>query len=117
MILFLLILINSLIFGLFLPWWCIIPVAFVHCFQLSKSLKSALLISFFSVFVLWMVVSFYYSAGNNHILTGRVADLFGLGGSAMSWLWMVLLSPLPGAITASLAGVSGYLTKQLFFKK
>lgn len=117
MILFLLILINSFIFGLFLPWWCVIPVALIHCFQLSTSLKSAFWISFLSIFCLWLVLSLYYSAGNNHILAGRVADLFGLGNSGFSWLWMVLLSPLPGAITASLAGASGFLIKQLFIKK
>ena len=117
MVLFILILINSFIFGLFLPWWCVIPVAFIHCLQFAKSLKFAFWISFSSVFILWLIVSFYHSAGNNHLLSGRIADLFGLGGSSLGWLWMVLLSPLPGAITASFAGASGYLAKQLFIKK
>lgn len=117
MILFLLILILTFLAGLFFPWWILIPIIFLVCCWLSKSLKSSFLISFFAVFVLWLALNFYYSIANDHILTKRVAELFGLGSSSYSWLWLALLSPLPGAITAGFAGASGYLTKQLFVKK
>lgn len=117
MILFILILIIAFLIGLFLPWWVLIPAVFLLCFWLSKSTKYAFLISFFAVFSLWLVLNFYYSIENDHILSRRVAELFGLGGSSFSWLWIVLLSPLPGAITSGLAGASGNLTKQLLFKK
>ncbi len=116
MILFLLILILSFLAGLLFPWWVLIPIVFFMCNWRSKSFKSAFLISFLSVFLLWAVLSFYYSVANNHILAKRVAELFGLGNSSISWLWMILLSPLPGAITAGFAGISGYLTKQLLIK-
>jgi hypothetical protein len=116
MILFLLILILTFLAGLIFPWWILIPIVFLLCCWLSKSLKSAFLISFFAVFLLWLALNFYYSIANNHILTKRVAELFGLGSSPINWLWVALLSPLPGAITAGFAGASGYLTKQLFIK-
>lgn len=116
MILFLLILILTFLAGLLFPWWALIPVVFLLCCWLSKSLKSAFLISFFAVFILWLILNFYYSSANDHILAKRVAELFGLGNSSISWLWMVLLGPLPGAITAGFAGASGYLTKQTFIK-
>jgi hypothetical protein len=117
MILFILILITTFLIGLFLPWWALIPAVFLLCFWLSRNTKSAFLISFFAVFLLWMTLNFYYSTENEHILSRRVAELFGLGGASFSWLWIVLIGPLPGAITAGLAGVSGNLTKQLLFKK
>lgn len=116
MILFLLILILTFLAGLFFPWWALIPIVFFLCCWRSKSLKSAFIISFLAVFILWAVLSFYYSVANNHVLVKRVAELFGLGNSSISWLWMILLSSLPGAITAGFAGISGYLTKQTFLK-
>jgi hypothetical protein len=102
---------------MFLPWWTLVPTVFFLSFWLSKTTKSAFLTPFFAVFLLWMTLSFYYSAENEHILSQRVAELFGLGDSSFSWIWIVLLGPLPGAITAGFAGVSGNLTKQLFLKK
>ena len=116
MILFLLILILTFLASLIFPWWILIPIVFLLCCWLSKSLKSAFLISFLAVFILWLTLNFYYSIANDHILTKRIAELFGLGSYPFSWLWMVLLSPLPGAITAGFAGASGYLTKQLLVK-
>jgi hypothetical protein len=117
MILFLLLILCNLIVGIFLPWWVLIPVAFALCFGLSKSLKWAFLIPFLSVFVLWFVLSFYYSMDNHHVLARRVAELFGLGNSPISWLWIILLGPLPGGITASFAGASGFLAKKVLLKK
>lgn len=117
MILFLLLVLCSFLIGLFLPWWALIPVVYLLCFALSKNLKSAFIISFSSVFILWLALSFYYSMENNHILSRRVAELFGLGNTPINWLWLLLLGPLPGAITASFAGASGFLTKQVLFKE
>lgn len=117
MILFLLILIFTFFLGFFLPWWVLIPVVFLLCLWLSTNLKSAFLTSFSSVFLLWLALTSYYSIGNGHILSKRVAELFGLGDYSFSWLLIILLSPIPGAITAGLAGASGFLTKQLLFKK
>lgn len=116
-LLFILILITTFLLGMILPWWTLIITVFLLSFWLSKTTKSAFLISFFAVFLLWMTLSFYYSAQNEHILSRRVAELFGLGNSSFNWLWIVLLGPLPGAITAGFAGASGNLTKQLFLKK
>lgn len=116
-LLFLLILITTFLIGLLFPWWALIAAVFLLTFWLSKTTKSAFLIPFFAVFLLWMILSIYYSNQNEHILSRRVAELFGLGDSPFNWLWIVLLSPLPGAITAGFAGVSGNLAKQLLFKK
>lgn len=116
MILFLLIFILTFLAGIFFPWWVLIPIGFLSCFWLSKKLKSAFLISFFAIFILFLILNFYYSIANDHILAKRVAELFGLGKSSFSWLWMVLLGPIPSAITAGLAGATGYLAKQTFIK-
>ncbi|HLT41528.1 MAG TPA: hypothetical protein VKZ95_02400 [Sphingobacteriaceae bacterium] len=114
---FILIIITAFLIGLFLPWWGFIVAVFLLSFWLSKTTKSAFLISFFAVFLLWMTLNIYYSHLNEHILSRRVAELFGLGGSSYNWLLIILLSPLPGAITAGFAGVSGNLAKQLLLKK
>jgi hypothetical protein len=111
--LFFLIITLTVLINLFFPWWALIPIVFFLCLWLSKSLKSAFLISFLAIFVLWLVLNFYYSIANDHILANRVAELFGLGKSSISWLWIAILGPLPGAITAGFAGISGYLAKQL----
>jgi hypothetical protein len=62
------------------------------------------------------MLNLYYSVENDHILSKRIAELFGLGDSSFRWFWIVLLSPIPGAITAGFAGASGFLTKQFLFK-
>ena len=116
MILFLLIMIITFSLGFFLPWWVLIPVVFLLCLWRTTNIKSAFSIPFASIFVLWLLLIIYYSMGNGHILSKRIAELFGLGDSSFSWLWIILLSPIPGAITAGLAGVSGFLTKQFLFK-
>lgn len=117
MILFILILISSALLGFLLPWWSILPAVFILCFFLAKNLKQAVFISFFAVFILWLTLNVYYSFNNDHVLANRVASLFKLGDSRISWLWIAILSPLPGAICASLAGATGYFGKQLFLRK
>lgn len=117
MILFILIIIASTLFGILLPWWTIVPVTYILCLLIAKNLKQAIFISFFAIFLLWFTLNIFYSLNNSHILANRVASLFKLGDSSMSWLWLVIISPLPGAICASLAGATGYLSKQLFVRK
>lgn len=117
MMLFFLIMIISYLAGLFLPWWALIPIVFFLCFWLAKRLRNAFLVSFCAIFSLWLALNFYQSFQNDHILSNRVAELFGLGEYSLNWLWIILLSPLPGAITAGFAGAAGYLTKKLLFKK
>lgn len=117
MILFILILISAALLGFLFPWWAILPAIFILCLLLAKSLKQAVFISFFAVLILWLSLNLYYSLNNDHVLANRIAALFKLGNSSISWLWIVILSPLPGAICASLAGATGYFSKQLFVRK
>lgn len=113
MILFLLIIIASLAAQLFLPWWVIIPIVLLCCFIKAKTEVSAFVISFVSVFVLWLIISVFLSYQNNHILAIRVAQMFGLGESSYNWLILAIIAPIPGAIIAGFSGVSGFLLRKI----
>src|SRR5690606_381469 len=113
MVLFLLIFILALIGQLFLPWWVVVPIAMLCCMWRAQTARSAFIISFLSIFTLWLITSLILSIPNNHLLANRVGQMLGLPDSPYNWLPVALIATLPGALTAGFSGLGGFFSRKI----
>ncbi|QNL49430.1 hypothetical protein H8S90_22315 [Olivibacter sp. SDN3] len=111
---FFVLIITTVLAQLILPWWIVSPIAFIISFLFNKNAKHSFFICFAAVYTAWFIISFYLSFTNDHILANRIAILLGLPTDDYGWIWILLISALPGAITAGLAGLAGQYTKKYF---
>ena len=63
--------------------------------------------------LLWLIIIVMRNSANEGILSGRMAELFGLGSSTL----MILTSILPGIVVAGIFGLSGAGMRTAFAKK
>ncbi len=112
MLLFILILLASLVFQLFLPWWVIAPIAFGLAFWKSASGRHAFLAGFAAAFVLWFIASYIPHYRNEGILTFKVAQLLGLPAPFL----VLIVTALVGGLVGGLAAWSGFFWKQALSK-
>jgi len=95
---FILLFFSFWIVTLFLPWWTLLIPAVILGGTLFKSAVSAFFTGFLSLFAAWLVQVLYIDIANESILSGRIAEMLGVGQS-----WLVLL------ITAVIGGLIGGL--------
>lgn len=115
--LFLFILIVAFILQLFLSWWIIVPGAFALSLWRSTSGKNAFKSGFWAIFLLWIGTALYYTIPNHNLLANRVAQLFMLPETSISWIVILLVTALIGGLVAGLAALAGYFCKAAFFTK
>lgn len=109
MLLFLLILVVAAVAQVFLPWWCIAPVAFVLAVLVGRTGGKAFLAGFFGVGLGWLVLAIWLNGQNNSLLARRVAELLPLGGSI---LLLLLVTVAIGGLVGGLAALSGCWLRQ-----
>ncbi len=110
---FLLVVVLNALLQKFLPWWVIAPVGFGAGYFLKSNSLTGFFASFAGVFVLWVGYAFYLDAGNNYILSTKVAQVLGAltGGSRVT---LLLLTGLTGGLVSGLAALSGALARKAF---
>ncbi|MEH6308184.1 hypothetical protein RYH73_21180 [Olivibacter sp. CPCC 100613] len=96
------------------PWWIIIPISIIISYLFNKKPGRAFFICFTAAFCVWTLYSLYLSHLNEHLLANRIGILLGLPESPLNWIWMVLISGVPGGLVAGLAGLSGQYIKKAF---
>jgi hypothetical protein len=106
--LFLLILLVSLFFQLFLPWWTIAIIAFFFSAWKSRSVKHAFGQSFLAIFTLWIAVGLIKTLPNNNILANRVGEMLMLPFADVNWLIVLLVTGIVGGLVAAFAGMAGF---------
>lgn len=111
--LFLIIIILSFVFQLFLPWWIISLIAFGAAFWKANSGKHAFWSGFSAVFVLWILTGLFYSIPNGNILANRVGLMLGLPDTTINWLIVLLLTGIVGGLTAGFCSLAGYYVRQV----
>ncbi|MDF2431577.1 MAG: hypothetical protein JWP44_1208 [Mucilaginibacter sp.] len=109
--LFLIILILSFASGYFLPWWVVAIAAFLAAFLAGKTPAQSFWSGFAAVFIVWTVLALFKSVPNDHILAGRVVQLFPL---PHNWIWLLIVTALIGGIVGGMAALSGVLLKGAF---
>ncbi|RYG15970.1 MAG: hypothetical protein EOO07_14210 [Chitinophagaceae bacterium] len=101
---FIVILILAFALQSFLPWWVIIVVSFATCGIIGKTGKISFWQPFLAIVVLWTGMALYKSYPNNHLLAGRVAEMFGL----KVWPAILAVTVLIGGLTAGISGLCGH---------
>jgi hypothetical protein len=112
--LFVIILILSFASGYFLPWWVVAIAAFLAAFFIGKTPGQSFLSGFAAIFIGWTVLALFKSIPNDHILAGRVVQLFPLPNN---WLWLLGVTGLIGGLVGGMAALSGVLLKMAFAKE
>lgn len=101
----------SYVLGLFLPWWTIAIAAFITSAFIPQRPFISFLTGFFSLLLLWGIMSWMISADNHDLLAHRVSMLIIKNDSP---LLLILLTALTGAIVGGFAALAGsYVHKPL----
>ena len=105
-----LIVVALLAFGLqfFLPWWIIIVVSFAVCGLVGKTKAISFWEPFLAISLLWLGMALYKSQPNDHVLAGRIAEMFGV----KAWYMVLVITVLLGGLIAGISGLCG-----LYFRK
>ena len=72
---FFLIMLLSFVACLYFPWWSIAAVAFMVIGFLQLKPASAFLCGFSAIFLLWIVLAYFISSNNDHLLARKVSVL------------------------------------------
>ena len=111
---FLVILVTSLVLGLFaqgyLPWWYFAVIAFIVGLWRAKKGWIAFLTGFLAIFILWLGMSAYLDALSSSRLTTKLAAIFSLGSS----YYLYIITLLIGGLVGGLASLSGFWLKRAF---
>lgn len=94
----------AFIAGLFLPWWCMAPVAFAVAALVHQKPLKAFLSGFLALFLLWGGLAFWIDLKNNHILSKQVAELIKLGESSFA---IIIVTGLVAGLVTGFAALSG----------
>ncbi|MDX2048048.1 MAG: hypothetical protein SFU87_14755 [Chitinophagaceae bacterium] len=99
--------------GLYLPWWSIAIASFLVASVLYQKPLLSFLCGFTAIFLLWGILAWLRSAGNNHILAAK-ASLLIL--KTENPVLLILVTGLIGAVTGGLAAWSGTLFRRIIKK-
>jgi hypothetical protein len=102
-IIFLLIGVFSYVAGLWYPWWSIAVVSFIVTLVIPQKPAASFFIAFLSIFIFWFSLAFFKDLANDHILAGRMSELFL---HSRSPFLIAAVTGLIGAIVAGLAALS-----------
>lgn len=85
-----------------LAWWMIALVPFVVAIVLKQKPGRGFLSGFIAIALLWFYLSLKADIANEHILSTRIAELFGLSHNLF-----IIVNILVGALAGGLGGWSG----------
>ena len=106
---FILTILLSFAFCLFLPWWSIAPAAFLVAVLIPQKPVKSFLTAFGALFILWGGFSYWLSINNDHILAHKLSQLMLKMDNPVL---LVLLTAFIGASVAGFAALAGsYLRK------
>lgn len=97
---------------IYFPWWSIAIVAFIVTAIIPQSAVMSFISGFFSLFILWGVLSFWISNNNGHIFTHKVSLVILRVGNPYL---LMLASALIGALVAGSAALAGSHLRKLFY--
>jgi hypothetical protein len=114
--LFILILIASLLFQLFLPWWIIAPVAFILAAWKANTAGGAYKAGFGAIFILWIAMSLLQTLPNENILANRVGLMLGFPDIPFRWIFVLLITGIAGGLASGFSAFAGYYCRQAISK-
>ncbi|MFK8006676.1 MAG: hypothetical protein AB8H03_09905 [Saprospiraceae bacterium] len=90
----------------FTPWWSIVIVAAIVGGIFNEHAGKSFVFGFIGVFFLWGIAAFQIDAGNESILSTRMAEIFGAN--------MIIVTALLGGILGGMGALTGTLGQRLF---
>lgn len=106
----LLIALLAFAFGLFMPWWSIAIAAFMVPLFIQQSNMLSFFSGLLGVFILWLLLSWFISSSNDHILATRMSHILPVGSVTV----LILLTAFVGGLLGGLSALSGSLLRKLF---
>lgn len=108
---FILMILIAYVLGLFtfLPWFSFVVSTFLICWTFKLTPTSALVLSFFSVLILWAVLAISTDIQNDHLLSKKVAEILPLAGSSNA---LIAITSFVGGLLNGLAGWSAALLRK-----
>ena len=103
-------LILAIVLSVILPWWGIMLAAIITGFLIPLKGASVFFIPFLSVFLFWLVYTFWLSSSNDYTLANKIAVLLPLNGNAFL---LIFVTALIGGIAAGISGIFGKQLKDL----
>lgn len=95
-----------------MPWWMIAVVAFVVSFTFQLSAGKAFLSGFLGIAIFWFVAIVSINSANEHILSTRMAKLFGMPNY---WLF-IILNAIIGGLVGGFAAWTGAILRNTFMR-
>jgi hypothetical protein len=109
---FLLMLVLGYIFGLFMPYWSIALAGFITSYLIYSKGGPSLGVGVLAGGGLWFVKAWLIDRANEHLLSARVGELFGMTG-----FQLVVVAGVLGALLGGLGSLAGSHLKAIFRKK
>ncbi|MEO5675711.1 MAG: hypothetical protein ABIQ74_13795, partial [Chitinophagales bacterium] len=109
MLLFFLIALLSFLLQLILPWWSMMIAAFVISFFFGKKSSYVFFAGFFGCAVVWLLMEMYVHLSRGDLMTGRIAALLTLPGTAILYATTLLIAGVAGGIS----GLAGFYLRQI----
>lgn len=95
----------SFLAGIYIPfWWFFAPVAFLVGVLIHQKPFRSFMSGFLALFLLWGGLAYWADFENESILSGKIASLLPLGGSA---LLLILVTGLVGGLVAGFSSLCG----------
>jgi hypothetical protein len=110
--LFIIIFILGVLVHFTAPWWVIAILVFAATAVWGKTPKRSFWSAFAAIGLLWLAVALMKSIPNQHLLAGKVANMFYLP----HWTLLLLLTGLIGGLVAGMSALSGLYVRQLIRK-
>lgn len=101
-------------FGLFLPWWSLTIASFLVAFASGQKIGISILAGFLGVFLLWGIMTWMISNGNDHILAHRMSRVILKQDDPMM---LILVTALIGGILGAISAWSGAALRNLLRPK
>lgn len=89
----------------FLPWWLVAIISFLVALAMMLQPAKAFFTGFVSIALFWLVAILLHDIPNEHILSGRMAKVFGLPNFSLLIVVNVFLGGLIGGLAAWCAGL------------
>src|SRR6478735_8991931 len=101
---FLLTALFAIALGTFLPWWSVALAAFAVAIAIPLKPGLAFFGGFLGIFLGWATIAMVRDAGNEGILSHKIALILPLGGSSVA---LILITGLIGALVGGCAALAG----------
>lgn len=96
----------------YLPWWIVIPVAFVIGAVIGGTGINAFISGFLGAGLLWLVYSWYLDIQTDSVLTEKILNLFPFDDKIL----LIIASGLIGGLCGGFGALSGNSFRKLFLK-